>query len=315
MEKFSRFNNKCLSSVGLSFLYQQDYQKGNIVKYFGFISCILIVIHNLTFAITHLGINLNVTSNLVMVCTCSSGAIKILMILLNQKKFWKLNKEINDLAKSLTEENKKKFKLEIKKLPLIINGIFINTVISTHLYNLTPLFSMIFTYLTKGEIHQKLLYSHSYPVDPYEGYFIYFYIYETILSHFYTCTVIAVDGFYMLAIGKISILFKSLGEDLVDIINQYDGKKSNETIEKLNKKVEIHSQLLNLTQEFLSLFEVAMFIYVITFAVYLCCILFNAIMDENDIVLVLPKIMGIFQTGAYLFHFCYFGEKLEESVR
>lgn len=314
MEHFSDFNNKCLASFGFSFLYRRDYHSGNFFRFISVISAVLVTIHSLCYAFSHFKIDKNTASSFVMGISAAQVICKLTVVLISQKGLWKVKMDINDLVLDISKKNQEKFSVEIKKYPCIIRMMFISTMVCTHIFNSIPIFTLIVTYFTKGIIYEKLLFVFCYPFDPYQGgFFLLFYVYETFLSHFYTVAAVTVDGFILLTLGQIAILFKSLAEDFVDVIDEYEEKKPEETEKKLNEKIEMHNRLIDLTMNFLSLYEMAIFGYVVTFAISTCFILFNA-MITSEAHFILPSLFGILNTGAYLFHICYFGEKLMESV-
>lgn len=314
MEIKSKIIEFFLKSIGLSFLNEKVYKSGSFMKYIGLISCILVLIQSTIFALVHLRIAIHVTNALVFILTGFSALMIMITILKNERKFYELNKESNDLTSTITEKNENVFKIEVKKSKRFVESMIITTLISLHLFNIAPLITIIVTYFTKGTTHYKLQHSLYYPFDPYDGYFSIVYIYEVILTHFFSCSVITIEGFMMFTIGKLAIMFKSLAIDFVEIINDY--KKSNEkqTIEKLNEKIDLHNRLIKFTTEFLKLIEIAILSYCITTALHLCFMILNATESELTVSSAIKNFIGVFQTGFYFYYVCYFGEKIAESV-
>lgn len=317
MDKYFSFNRKCLNLVGFSFLHQEIFVSGGVKRYLGLISGVLFILHNFSFAILNFKIAISIIpSPLVMSLICSQGAFKMFLFSLRQRRLWNLNMKISLLTSLISEKNLDKCIFDLKKNSRIVRSAWISTFCGNTLVNVIPFVLLVFHYFTDGIIYKKLQYSFSLPFDPYDGYFTFtfVYIYQILLSTCYATTLFSLDGFVMLTLGKLAILFKCLGEDLHEIIDEYDQKDEKKTIKRLNEKIDMHNRLIELTNEFLSLIQIAMLIYSISFFGHLCIIIYNAVIGEITLSFIVRRVIGFFQIVALLHHVCYFGEKLTENV-
>lgn len=314
MKKYSSFNSICLKFIGFSFLNQETFNSGGLKKSIGLIASVVFFIHSLLFTINNFEIAMDIApSPLVLTFFCFQIAIKIIAILKHQKQMWLVNMEIRFLSSLISNKNMIKMKKDLKKNTKIIKFSWIFPIVGSALICIVPFLVLIFLYYTRRITYRKLPYSFSYPFNPYNGYFGIFYIYEISISSLVALSMLAIDGFILSTLGKLAILFRNLGYDFKDIINEHEFNESR-TIAKLIEKIKMHNRLIKVTSKFLSFIDIALLANLISSIGIMFYVIYLTVVEEMTFKFFITKLIGFSQVFALIHQVCYFGEKLSENV-
>lgn len=313
MLKFSTFNEKLLRIIGISFFSKKNVKCGKFLQFLAVLSIVTLAIQSLMFTITYKLRDINMASAFVTTLNGFQSIYKVLNVILQRKRVQKVKLEIEELFQKISKENIKKFSSDIKMFPRLAKFNFLFMLaLSTSVIIIGPLSTLIIGYLRDKIIVKSLAFTFWYPfnIDPLDYYwFIWFY--QTIFSILTVVATNASDGTIILSIGQLVILFNSLAEDFSKIINDYDEKYEQKTSQELNKKITLHSHLLDLALELLKIHEIYILVYVITFASSTCFLLVNALLDPE---FMLQTMIIILNSLIYLYYLCYFGQRLVDSV-
>jgi hypothetical protein len=79
-------------------------------------------------------------------------------------------------------------------------------------------------------------------------------------SHTLTIAPLATDGFILLLIGQVSILFKTVGETFRRTIDEFEASNRSITEKKLNQTIDQHNKIFELAQELIGIYELALLV-------------------------------------------------------
>lgn len=201
------------------------------------------------------------------------GCFKYFTVLYNENKLKEIKNELNKLMDMITENQVAANIPELKRYRKLTSIIFITYTSCIWVCNILPLISLAYSFAFNVTIVRMMPCAFWYPFDKFE-YFAPTYLYEMFSGHILTVVPPAMDGLMLLMVGQFIVLFKCIGEDFATIINDFDASKRAETVEKLKKKIVMHNYLLDLSAEFIEIFEIPILVNMIGQSAYLCFITF-----------------------------------------
>lgn len=243
----------------------------------------------------------------------SQGIVKGLCFCIYQKRIANMIVKIDKISESISYKCNQLFEEEFQKYRKIVNYIFISSFGYCILFYLTiPLIQVAIAFITGVAFPKVFLFNYWFPFDPYEYYFavrIYNGILVMLTYHF----IVGVEAYIMLNYAKLTVCFKSLTEDIVAIVNDYDGKNLELVVKRLKNKIRLHVQLVEITGTLAEMFSVAYLAHMLCFTVSNCFMIFKAIEDTSGDAV--ASILLIIIVVNYFFYICYFGEKVFEGVK
>lgn len=176
-----------------------------------------------------------------------------------------------------------------------------------------PLIQVFICYIKEVEFPKVFIFNNWFPFDP-KDYYLAVRVYNLTLVLFGYHCILAVEGYALLTFCQLSVLFKSLAEDIVDVIDEYNEKEAKLTENRLISKIKLHVQLHEITKELAEIFGVAWLAHTLGFVVSTCFMLLKAIVVDTGSD-AFTSLVVIFIVSNYFFYICYIGEKVSESVK
>lgn len=310
--EYSKFTENILSIIGFSSIKTQKNNKIDLVRQLvGVVDLFLVIIQSFMYTIVNPLRDSNSANAFFMGISAIQGVCKVSALIFQHKKIRLIVSAIDEFAiRNMPERKQEKTEKEMKKYLKIVKTILVSIVITNFIMNISPPSTYIISYFMEGLGHKTFAYSFWYPFDK-NSYFFGICLYEFLVSLTFSFQVLFTDGFLMLTLGKLTVLFNNLGEEIVTVINEYDGKNILLTEDKLKDKIKDHNNLLELTGNFLKSYEIVMLVYVITYVISTCFVMFMALTVDSQL---LGSLSLMLNMGAYLFYVCYFGECITSSV-
>lgn len=274
---------------------------------------VLLFLHNSMFVITHGSIDSLSSTSFFGALVAIQGFFKIGAVSKRYEEIKELKMQIDNISDRVTLKNRLMFSNDFKKFRGIVHYMFSMTYVSSIIfYILVPLLTILLAFV-KGETIPKIFtFHHWFPFDPFNHY-ISVRIYNlTLIGLTYNCTT-SLEGYIILTFGQLSILFRSLAKDIVEIVDEFDEKLSKLTEKRLIMKIELHIQLIEITRKMAEMYEIAFLAHTLCFVVGLCFILLKALVVDSGSD-VYSSMINVFNMALYFFYICYFGEKVTEGV-
>lgn len=326
MEKYSNFNQKLLSSLGIS--SNQDIRKfAKPLKIFTAIVIVVSTFQSLMFLITVETFDFLVASAFTIGLYDLQGCFKFFTVIMNIDKLSKIKATVDELMTKITKEQLVANFAELERFRKVTKSIVMTNITCAWTFNILPMATVAYFFFAKGFFIKIMPYAFWYPFNKTEHYFpVYFY--EISCAHTLVLVPLVMDGLVLLMLGQLLVLFKCLGEDLVTMIDEYDPLKSSETVSKINQAINTHNVLLDLSAELLTIYEIPLLVNVMSQTGTICFIAFIISVRINGlwicviivysqtqgIDLVVPSLYGLFNSLAQIFMLCWFGEKLKDAV-
>lgn len=273
MEKYFAYNLKFLSLFGINLeaieVRKQKYETAFKI----FTASILVATTLQSFLYVITGESFDVSTGIALTVGLYDiqGCGKFLTVLWNIGKLRKVKKELDGLTSKLTREQLSENTAEFetyRKVTTWILAFYSNCIF---LCNLLPLVVLIHSYFVEGVANKILPCAFWYPFDRFE-YFVLTYTYEAIGGHILTVVSPAMDGLMLLMVGQFVVLFKCLGENFASIINNSEASQPTETSKKLFQAIQLHNDILDLSAEFIEIYEIPLLINVLAQTGTICFI-------------------------------------------
>lgn len=274
MENYHKFNRKILTSVGVNFKESGEESKYEWpLQIFTLFVVFVTTFQNFMYLAMSENFELMMAAAVAVAMYDLQGCFKFLAIIWNLDKIKKIQKTLDELTKSLTKEQITENAAEFGRFRKITTFLVANNLFSCWIFNLMPMLVLIFFMFAKGIMVQHLPYAFWYPFNKTEHYFpVYFY--EVYTGHFLTAVPPLIDGLMMLMTGQLVVLFKCLGENLIGIINSYEASKKSATAQKFNEIIDLHNQLLDISEELFHVYEIPLLVNVLAQTLTTCFIAF-----------------------------------------
>lgn len=275
---------------------------------------ILLTIHSGMFVIMHGTID-SLSAQALFTCINSvMSFVKIITIVSNQNEIGNLKMKIDDIKNKITYKNQQLFSKELKRYGRITNSFVLTTFLfCTLVYVILPLMSFVFSLMTGKDEPKQFLNSMWFPFDPYE-YYVSVRLYNLIIVNVTCYCVLSTEAFVMLTFGNLSVLLKSLTEDMVEIVNDHDEKNVKLTEKNLIVKIKLHVELIEITKNMAKIYQFALFAHTLCFAGSTCFILLKALVVDTGSE-IYSSSATVINMVMYFYYICYFGEKTMEGVR
>lgn len=310
------FNSKLLDGVCYFFGYAfsgETYPYAIVMRVAVLIMQSLLVIQSAIFFVLHDSLDSASAQSFYVAIIVFQGIFKTFTAFASHQKIKELKKEIECVCDKISYQSQQKFTKEFRNFKNLVNIIFLNTFFFCLIfYIIMPLIKVFICYLNEVEFPQEFIFYNWFPFDP-KDYFIAVRVYNlTIVLFGYHC-ILAVEGYALLTFCQLSVLFRSLAEDIVDVIDEYNEKEAKLTEIRLIAKIKLHVELHEITRELAEMFGVAWLAHTLGFVVSTCFMLLKAIVVDtgSDVVM---SMAVIFIVSNYFFYICYIGEKVSESV-
>lgn len=278
----------------------------------------LVVVQSSVFVIKHGSIDSSSVQAFSIGIISIQSLAKTFTVFLSQTKLKEVIQDIDAVSKKISIRSQLMFSKESKKFKLIGNSIFVLVLIyCVIMYIMIPLLQLTMSFITGVAIPKHFILFFWYPFDPYD-YFLLIRIYNVTILTLSSFLMVSMESYIMLTYGKLSVLFKSLAEDIIEIVNGYnekDEKLSSSTEKSLVAKIQQHVELVDATKKITETFELAYLLHMLCFAGSCGCTLLNFTMakhfDDRDSI---DSVTVIAMAFEYFFYICYFGEIVAEGV-
>lgn len=274
---------------------------------------ILLLFHNLMFVLTHDSLDSASAQAFFGVMVAIQGFFKITAVYYRFEEIKELKSKIENVSDEISLKHRQMFSKDFVRFRRLVHTMCYMTFVFSIMFHIIMPLASTFTFLIKGEkIPKVFTFNHWFPFNPYDHY-VTVRIYNLIIIELtYNCTT-SVEGFIILTFGHLSVLFRSLAEDIVETVNDYDEKKSKLTEKKLIKKIVLHARLIEITKQMAEIYEFAFLAHTLCFVASLCFILLKAFVVDSGSDVVASTI-SVFNMSLYFYYICYFGEKVVEGV-
>lgn len=242
------------------------------------------------------------------------GVFKTLIFFKSKEKIRNLMNEIDVLCEKITVKHQDKFAVEFNFNSLIVNFMFLNVFAYISIYYVAvPLLLNFKSYIQGEEIEKNFFIKHWFPFDE-SNFYTSVFIYNLVIVYLTHNSIVALEGYVNLTFCQLSVLFRGLAEDIVEIVNEYDEKELNVTKKRLTLKLRTHVKLIEVTKNLAEMFEIAWLIHTICYAVSSCFMLLKALLVDKT----LNELLVSLATGGIMFnyflYFCYIGETVFTGV-
>lgn len=272
-----------------------------------------LLFHSTMFVIMHGSINSSSAEAFFTTINSVMGCFKIYSVIAKQNEIAKLNLEIENFVDRISYKNRNLFSKDISRYRFLVNFVVLSTfVLIMIVYVIVPLMEVFVAFITHTKAPRYFLNSYWFPFDPYEYYFL-VRIYNLTIVNITSHCILSCEGFIMLTFGQLSILFRCLAEDIVDVINEHDVKNNKLTEKRLTLKIQQHVRLLEITKTMTSYYEIALLAHTLCFAGSTCFILLKALVVDtgSNVASSMATVVNMFM---YFYYICYFGEKVVGGV-
>lgn len=310
------FKSKLLERVfayyGYSFT-DKEIKFGKIIQISVLIIGILYFIQPAMFVVKHGSIDSSSAGAFFFAIIACQSFCKIMSVFLHQQELKKVRSEIESIYDQISLKHRLVYKNDFQTYRRVVNSMFIGTFTSCSVnFIAVPVIRDLVEYLSEQKITKSFTFHFWFPFDPLD-YYVPVRIYNLILVLGAANCVTSLEGYVMLTFGQLTVLFKSLAEDIVDIINDYEENGSQLTEKHLIEKIEIHTRLIDVTKEIAEVYEIALLCHIMCFAGSTCFILLKTfVVDSGQDVY--TSIMSVVNMSGYFYYICYFGEQILEGV-
>lgn len=272
MENYFSFNQKTLASLGVNFEGQgRKFEKP--LRMTVAVVILLSTIQSLLFLLTATVLDLQMASAFTVGLYDFYGCFKFFAVTKNVDKLRGLKRRLEVMMKTLSEKQiKENFKF-LNRCRKITKTIFVTTLSCIWIFNLLPLVTFIYLYLAKGFEYHRLPFSFWFPFNTTENFFP-AYFYEIACGHILTAVPLAIDGIVLLLIGQFTVLFKCHGENISNIINEFNAENREEIVAKLHRAIDLHNELLDMTSVLFGIYAIPLLVNILATTGTLCFIAF-----------------------------------------
>lgn len=188
-----------------------------IIQGIQLIAQMLHVIQSSLFVMQHDSIDSSSAQAFFAAIVTFQGFTKTLTFYVTQKELFEIRVQMNILHDKINLKNQQMFSKELKKYRLIVTLMFLHCIGFCIIFYLTvPIVMAGFSLMRGEEIAKSFLFNHWFPFDPYE-YYLSVRVYNfTLTLLVYNC-IVGLEGYLMLTFMQISVLFKSLAEDIMKL--------------------------------------------------------------------------------------------------
>jgi hypothetical protein len=203
------------------------------------------------------------------------GSCKVASILVNFEKIKKIRGSLEELIKSMEVETDPENVKQLDRFRKYTKIALITNVSCIWIFNIKPLVDIIIFTLSGSEVVKKAPFAFYYPWESFvKTHFYLSYFYEIFAGHTLTIAPLAMDGLILLLVGKVSILFKTIGETFKRTIDEFEASKPSITEKKLNKTIDQHNKIFDLAQELIGTYEMALLVTALLQTGTICFIAF-----------------------------------------
>lgn len=201
------------------------------------------------------------------------GCVKYLTVLLNLRSLAVIKEKLENLMDMMTKGQVDANRGELNIFRKVTTWILGTYTITMWITSALPLILYAYFCIVEGVEKKSLPCAFWYPFDRFE-YFAFTYPYEAVSGHILTVVSPAMDGLFLLMVGQFVVLFKCLGENFANIINDFKPSSRERNVEELVKAIDLHNHLQDLSAEFFAIFEIPLLINVMAQTLSTCFISF-----------------------------------------
>lgn len=275
MENYFTFNKKVLASYGITF-EGGDKKFGSLHKLTVLTLLLVTTFQSFMFLVFAGEINIGSANATIISFHDLQGTVKFITVLASFKKLKKISENLSQLMGNLSPEEKKLHKKALERFSKVTKSILIFTITCCWLFNILPLIVFFYYFITKGTFSKATPLFLWYPFNNVETLVRFFStsLYESISCHVLATVPVAMDGFVMLMIGQLIILFRCLGENFVKIVNDSKNSPRTVTVQNINHTIDLHNRLYDLSSALFEIYSVPLLLNVVTEASQICFICF-----------------------------------------
>lgn len=261
MENYFSFNRKVLATLGLNF------GSGKIrfetpLKFFTLTIVLLSSLQSTTFVIVNTGFSLQTVSAFTIGLFDLQGLAKLLAGLRSRKRLKEVSESLNEMIKAITAEQLARRSKNLDFFRKLMKSIFMTNVFCVWTVNAMPMIMLIYFFFTKGIFVKSWPFAFWYPFNKTENYFP-TYIYEITCGHILTAIPLIMDGLILLMVGQLLVLFDCVGDNFSRAIDEFKDSMKCQTLEKIKETIDMHSKVLDLSNELISIYEVPLLVNVL----------------------------------------------------
>lgn len=312
MDSKSNLLEVVMAFFGYSFI-GKNLVHGKLMQISVILMNIILFVQNAMFVLTHASLDSASAQAFFGVMTAIQGFFKTTSVYSKYEEIKELKSQIVTVSEEITLKHRLMFAKDFERLRRIVHTMFYITFVSCIMfYIVAPLANTLIPFIKGEKVPKFFTFNHWFPFNPYDHY-VSVRIYNlTITMLTYNCT-ISVEGFIILTFGHLSVLFKCLAEDIVEVVNDYDEKKDKLAEKNLKKKISIHAKLIEIMKKMAEIYEFAFLAHTLGFVISFCFILLKAFVVDSGSDVVASTI-SVFNMSLYFYYICYFGEKVVEGV-
>lgn len=266
MENYSALNRKALASLGINF-EATEVKYETQLKVLSAVLMICSTFQMLMYVITNSEFSVEMAIAFSVGLYNFQGCCKFFAVLRNMEKLKKIKTTFEVLTKKeqILENHD-----ELERIRIVTKTILVMNLSSIWFNNILPMITLAYFLISCGTVVQKLPYAFWFPFTTTIYNYFAIYLFEIICAHVLTVLPLSIDCFMILMIGRFIVLFKCLGENIASIVNEFEASKRSESVEKLNKAVDLHNQLLDLSAELFKIFEIPLLMNILAQIISIC---------------------------------------------
>lgn len=247
-----------MATLGLQ-LTQKEGKLDRFLKKFCMLTVVVTSIQCILFISTVEEIDNFLASAFTIGLVSIQGCFKFASIVLNFEKLKRIKKTLSEWMVTLKVEEDPVNVKKLKNFRKTTKLLQITNVSCIWIFNVTPIVSIIISTLTGGEVVRNLVYAFYYPTDDIKGDYYYpAYIYEIIAGHTLTMVQLVTDGFFLLLVGQLACVHRTIARTFKDIIDEYEPTKRSVTVKKLKEIIELQNEVYNVGGELMKCYEYAL---------------------------------------------------------
>lgn len=280
MEKYFSFNKKALASFGLH-MEKSDSKFAVFIHVISICIVLLTTFQSLMYLISSTSFEFEEAKALTIGMYDLQGCFKIISVSLNLRNLGNIKKKLNELVNGMTKEQCLQHNEAFNRYRLITSAIATTNFIGIWIFNIIPAVILVYFYFVKGIVVKTFPLSIWYPFDKLDNYFI-AYVYDIFGAHILTVLPHVLDGFILLLIGQLVILFRCLGDNFVSAINEFKQSERKQSDKKMKSLIQSHGELLDLCEEFFHIYEIPLLANVLTQTGTICFVAFIVTVRLNN---------------------------------
>lgn len=271
MDEYFTFNQRMLATIGVSF---NGGKFAYSLRTFSFIVVVVTTFQNFMFIATSQGFEVAIASAVAIFMYDIQGVFKLYAVMINLKVIKEIKITLDGLMEIMNKEQVLAHAKELVRFRKVSSFMVVNIVASCWLFNIIPVSIIAYVFFTKGIFIKILPYAFWYPYNKTE-HFVSTYLYEISTGHVLTVVPPSLDALVMLLTGQLVVLFKCFGENLHKTIDEFEPSRPTQTAEKLNKAVDLHNQLLNMSEELFRIYSIPLLVNVVAQTLTICFVAFG----------------------------------------